>query len=165
MSKSAPDNPGDERESLIAEIHAAFRDVNRDGGVSWSETIEIDNHGSESARQAARRSDRDRHWSELVNDDKWDPGPGGSIGGFVFLDPIGFRYYLPAAMIRCLRHLEDVGNVSCFLQSPDLNRPEDPVFDLQQCRCIARFLWYMAREMEPSDDWLIPLERHWQDFL
>lgn len=90
----------EERAALIAEIHAAFEGVMREGGVSWSESEVVDDFGTDEERAAARAEDTDRCWTELAYDADWNIGP--ASGGWSFLDPIGFQYYLPAAMIRRL---------------------------------------------------------------
>jgi hypothetical protein len=84
-----------EREALIAEIYAAFKDVSREGGVSWSETYVLDFYGTPEERAEARDRDRDWSWTDLVDDPDWQIGQGS--GGLTFLDAIGFRYYLPHA--------------------------------------------------------------------
>lgn len=166
MNDFSPERSDSERDALIAEIYELFRDVTRTGGVSWSESAAIDHYGSEEARLLARQSDQETHWSQLVDDDRWQPGPGGTVGGFVFLDPIGFRYYLPATMIRCIHCLEDVGDVSRFLNvTSEPEFAEKALFTERQSRAIARFLWYMAQQREPSSVWLEPLECYWQLYL
>jgi hypothetical protein len=89
-----------ERDALIAEIHEAFEGVTREGGVSWNETFVLDGYGSEEECSKARKTDRDHRWADLAYDETWIAGPG--VGGWSFLDAIGFRYYLPAGMIRML---------------------------------------------------------------
>lgn len=93
------------REALIREIYTAFAGVSREGGVSWSEAYVIDMNGEEGERRIDRAQDKDTRWEELVDNSDWDMERG--IGGWSFLDPIGFRYYLPAAMIRLLRDNEE----------------------------------------------------------
>ena len=83
------------RIELIDLIKDAFKDVTREGGVSWHECEVIDNYGSDAERALARTRDTDRHWTELLSTEAFYPS---GIGGFCFLDPIGFRYYLPAAL-------------------------------------------------------------------
>ena len=94
----------DERSrALIDEIYDAFRGVTRDGGVSWSEAFAMDGYCVADERVEARKGDTDKSWTELVDSD-WGEHPG--LGGGAFLDPIGSRYYLPAAMVRALRRGE-----------------------------------------------------------
>lgn len=147
-----------EREALIAEIYVAFRDVTREGGVSWSETGVLDDYGTEAERLAARDTDREWGWTELVDDSKWQPDTG--WGGFSFLDAIGTRYYLPAALVRSVRLGRDVGiafhidfspPASGSLASSVINdfdlvayRTEQlSLLDDRQRRCVARFVRFM----------------------
>jgi hypothetical protein len=97
-------NLDSERNMLIAEIHRVFKDVNREGGISWRGAQVVDFGGDESY---ADYNDTDSSWEELLSNEDWYPGPG--IGGFSFLDPIGFRYYLPAAMVRTVSNGYDEG--------------------------------------------------------
>jgi hypothetical protein len=99
MDDSAPLNPCVEK--TIALVFETFRDVTLEGGVSWSESIAFDKYNSEREWQAARGKDCEPGWEVLANDPDWEPFPGG--GGFHFLDAIGFRYYLPVALVKKLR--------------------------------------------------------------
>lgn len=157
-----------EREELIREIHAAFADVSREGGVSWSEAEVIDGYGTEEEKAAARRADKDRSWTELVDNRKWDPGFG--IGGYCFLDAIGFRYYLPPAMIRCIRSGFDEGIAFHLTREGRLRHmgAQWSLLDQRQQRCVARFLRFMVAHTEADGDeffrkrWDEPLQRYWE---
>lgn len=139
------------RDDLIAEVHEAFRDVSREGGVSWSEAEVIDDYGGPAKCAAARKSDRDTHWSQLLDDPNWNPAPG--VGGFSFLDPIGFRYYLPVVMIRSLRSGFDEGfefyvSNSAVSDEPSLQQyrlQQQALLNESQRRCIQRVLLYLIR--------------------
>lgn len=184
-----------ERDAIIAEIHVAFATATRGKpAISWSETRAMDNYEDEEGQDAARKLDTESHWSELVDDKRWQPFPG--IGGFSFINAEGFRYYLPPTMIRCLRgdnsewypgHL--LGCIERFAgQSaaqrfvagptgeiqvvPDKSRPV--VWSTAQLVCIARFIAWMARhdpslEMNASigyeNVWAGALERTWKHLL
>ncbi len=87
----------DDKEEVRREIFDAFQGVNRDGGVSWAEAELIDMYGHPIGEQF---HDCDTSWTELVTDPTWDPDVG--VGGFSFLDGVGFRYFLAAAMVRSL---------------------------------------------------------------
>jgi hypothetical protein len=102
--------------ALIEEIYDAFRTVTRDGGVSWSEAFVMDQCGTDEERVEARRRDTDKSWTELVDSD-WREHPG--VGGWAFLDPIGSRYYLPAAMVRGIRSGESQLDVRLELVGTD----------------------------------------------
>jgi hypothetical protein len=166
-----------ERAALLAEIDAAFDNVRRDGGVSWSESKVIDNHGSSEERQKARESDTDPRWNELVDQSGWrlDIGDSG-IGGFSFLDAIGFRYYLPAAMKRSVLGVYDGGVGYHLRYGGKLDRwlaEQHSLLDRRQQRCVARYLRYMidvSRQPEhewgeeAAVEWTKTLDSHWLQF-
>lgn len=163
-----------ERDALIAEIHAAFADVSREGGVSWSETRVLDMYGSDEERSAARAQDTDRNWSDLVDDPEWNES---GIGGFSFLDPIGHRYYLPAAMIRTMR--DEWNDVLSFTLTMPQNyanpkhalRPGNhfleqwALLDVHQRRCVARFIRHMmhrdGEHSHESSEWREAYDSYW----
>lgn len=159
-----------EREALVAEIYDAFKNVLREGGVSWSESEVIDFYGSPEERAGARRKDTDIHWSQLVDDKNWSTEPG--VGGYSFLDAIGFRYYLPPGMLRCLRSGYDEG--ICFhLSDPgqgllEHKRNQQSLLDDRQRRCVAQFLLYMVKEAGHSlnaNNWRKALNCEWRRYL
>ncbi len=155
------------RDSILAEIHETFKDVSREGGVSWNESKVIDLYGGPDEREEARRADTETHWSQLVDDANWSVLPG--VGGFNFLDEIGFRYYLPPAMIRCVQSGCDEG-ICVYLME---RRPEfqshakrqQSLLDIRQRSCIARFLLYMARKYDHFYDWNLALNSGWRRYL
>jgi hypothetical protein len=161
-----------ERTLLTAEIHAAFKDVSREGGVSWSESEVIDGYGTDEEQAAARAQDKDTSWTQLVDDQNWNSEPG--IGGFSFMDAIGYRYYLPAAMIRCIRSGYDEG-IQFHLtigdrgqELRDYNIGQLAALDPRQRQCVARFLRYMIAVSAVREDdqyeakaWLAALDSYW----
>lgn len=147
------------RERLIEEIHVAFAGVSREGAVSWRESVGIDLYGyipSDSYH------DRDQSWLDLVTDPEWDPW--GGVGGFSFLDPAGFRYYLPAAMIRCLMSGIDEGiQFHLTLKAPNpkipFSRDMRPYtleqwsgLDQRQRFCVRDFIELMLRISSHLDE-------------
>ncbi len=142
-----------ECDAIIADIESAFRDVTRgDAGVSWNECVAIDDWKCEDECQAARRTDTDLHWTEFAYDTQWNPFPG--VGGFSFINLEGFRYYLPAMLIRALT--DDLVEANLLLlHLPRFTAPEQRTHwtDDQLC-CIARFMRFMATHDEwDSADW------------
>ena len=138
-------------EALIKEIVEAFKSVRREGGVSWSEADVIDDYGSMKERLAARAKDKEHSWQDLINDTNWYPQIGGR---YSFLDPTGFRYYLPPAMIRAIRLGVDQG-IQFHLTAPavgnefrDFATGKWSRFDETQLRCVAKFLRYMTELCE-----------------
>lgn len=160
------------RDALIADIQTAFKGVSRTDGVSWSEAEALDGYPhNRMDPQQEREKDREKKWEDLVDDPAWDAETG-ICSEWSFLDSIGFRYYLPPAMIRNLRSgeseslcfhltLHGVFHNSC-LQSWQL-------FDAQQCRCVSAFILFMrdhsaAIDLDESNDWQRAYESYWHQF-
>lgn len=169
----SPDDHHAERDTVIAGIHSAFGLITRGKhGISWNECIEIDNCESDDVCEAARRSDTDTRWSELVDDPEWQPFPG--FGGFSFINVEGFMYYLPPTMIRFLcgdnsewypGHL--LGVIGGFTEPHLLD-----FWSEQQLRAIARFISFMARHdpvllLSPEDPnpWAHAIDARWHAYL
>jgi hypothetical protein len=133
----------DDRDALIAEICGAFGDIDRRNAISWNECAALDRYESPADCAAARRSDLDTHWRDLIDDATWQPFPG--IGGYSFIDARGFRYYLPPAMIRFARG--DVsewypGHLLHVIERFTDQHPE--LFTPRMFAAIARFMAFMA---------------------
>jgi len=150
-----------ERVALLKDIEESFRGVNRDGCISWSEAFVRDMYGTEDEQQAARLSDLDGSWEELVDDPNWDPDAG--VGGWNFLDVFSIRYYLPAAMVRCIRSGKDEG----ILYHLTYNSTCWAALNGAQHKCVKRFLRYMVDLYE--NDWIDPAtgekESGWKYFV
>ncbi|MEL6498346.1 MAG: DUF6714 family protein [Planctomycetota bacterium] len=133
-------------ESVLEEIARAFRGVSIKGGVTISEAYAIDDYEPDDVRAAARASDTYQKWTDV--DVRQDMG--GSA--LTFMDPIGFRFHLPAYMSLVVRvELGDVPNTdsNClikfeqswmFEQSNELHSEQFSIFDHAQRRAVARFL-------------------------
>jgi hypothetical protein len=164
----------EQRTALIARIREAFKHVSRAGGISWSETVVIDNYGTDEERAVARGRDTERGWTHLLDDPAWSPEAG--IGGFSFLDPIGFRYYLGAAMIRVVNS-GDVDSTLAFTLTlpPDGDQLRSYIthqmsaLDDTQRGSIAAFLRFMIEFSEAEDEeiaadsWREALMSAWND--
>jgi hypothetical protein len=169
--KDLPQHLMEEQRSLEAEIRDAFKGVSREGGVSWNETKVLDDRGSDEEAKAARATDTDQDWTELA-DSTWDVGPG--FGGFAFLDAIGFRYYLPAAMIRTLHDGVHAGHCWGIDGTLTLHKGNKPtaqamrehmlsqwsLLDDRQRRAVARFLAFMVAWSEAIENWVEM--KYWQ---
>jgi predicted RNase H-like HicB family nuclease len=161
-----------EREDCIDEIYAAFAHVTREGGISWSETDVIDDYGTAEQRAAPRANDMEAGWQQLVDDPHWICDRG--FGGFSFLDPIGFRYYLPPAMIRSLRCDAGAGDIAFHLKAPDSNterskeREQWSALSAPQRHCVAHFIRTMmlidAANVPDSEYWYWALRDYWHQF-
>lgn len=146
----------DEREALISEIHAAFKEVSRGRGVSLHEARAIDNYESDLEREKARKLDTDSSWDEVPDKDIEY-----FHDVFSFFDEEGFRYYLPAYMIWAVKYFDVSGscssdNVIYNLECSPVSRGKDrlvfDLFDLAQCRAICRFLKFMESNPLHADD-------------
>jgi uncharacterized protein DUF6714 len=157
--RNARDHLKKRRIQLIDQINTVFRHVSRDGGISIREAHVIDDYGSDEERQAARAEETDSHWSDV---DVENLDPGGSALSFV--DPIGFRYYLPAYMVYTLKsgygdalgeenvdsnvfestifklNASASGDQDCI----DHQRERFALFTSKERTCIARFLAFDA---------------------
>ncbi len=138
---SSDDRLKRERRSVEAEIRDAFASVTREGGVSWNESIVIDGDASGRTRGEARALDTEMRWEDLVDDANWNHEVG--IGGFNFLDPVGFRYYLAPAMIRCIRDRGGELIAYALLVDGAFKQKKVSLFDDRQLCAVARFIRLM----------------------
>lgn len=145
-----------QRDALIEEIRAAFAGVELGDGVSWNQSAKIDLYCYPHEIAAARATDAHRPWIGYARDRTWCVGPG--VGGFTFLDALGYRHYLPAAMIRCLTDPEadnSCGSMPYHLtlgEPPEYQLDQWSLLDERQRRCTARFVRWMAT-IEPEGEW------------
>ncbi|MCC6322536.1 MAG: hypothetical protein IT438_13995 [Phycisphaerales bacterium] len=162
-----------ERAGLLEHIDAVFRDVSRAGGVSWSQAEATDRCCSVDEVAREGREDTDHHWTELLEEHRdWEPAPG--LGGFSFLDPIGFRYYLPAAMVLCVRGGCDRGILFHLAVGARRHRGGQimlrkfEILTVPQRLCVRRFVAYMIEATLMSGDeyeaegWLDAFTDYWQ---
>lgn len=163
-------------DEVIAAIHAAFAGVSRRGGVSWEGTFRVDLDWIEvEEARALSAKEPEVDWTRLVDDETWWPFPG--IGGFNFIDSIGFRYYLPPTMIRSLRpdthdewypgHFLEI--IERWVDEPGwLDEPDPVTFTPTELTAIAMFVAHMA--VHDTDDgsrdvWADHLKARWQKHL
>jgi hypothetical protein len=93
---------------VVNAITSAFNGVSREGGVSLHETRVLDGLGSESEMIEARAKDIDAKWQDVPDSAIEKP-----LLSLNFLDPIGFRYYIPAYMIWEIRIISGEKWVDC----------------------------------------------------
>lgn len=86
------------RQALIALVLQAFKDVTREGGVSWSQTFVMDDYGSASQLAEAAAQDRELDWIELAQQGPWNH-ESAVCGVWGFLDAISAKYYLAASLL------------------------------------------------------------------
>lgn len=148
-----PNNKQQQAETLRQMIRTHFAGVSRQGGISLHQTEVVDACGSAKAMLTALSQDTDSQWIEVQ--DGWIEQFGG-VGGLVFLDPIGFRYYLPAYMDWFIRKGETSNSMSTESLLFSLQRGAigdttfDQLFTQAQIDTIIAFLDYVAEH----DEWL-----------
>ena len=89
------------------------------------------------------------------------------MGGFSLLDPIGYRYYLPAAMIRSLRTGGcgfSVIDFADILTASNLKIAQWEMLDDRQRRGVGRFLRFMIEESPDNEHWQRAYKSHWDRF-
>jgi len=170
------------RDHLIEQIKSAFSGVTRSGGISLREARVIDDYGTEEERAKARSLETDSHWSEV---DVEGLDPGGSCLNFI--DPIGYRYYVPAYMSYALTNAypDALGDPwvdsNCFdhlIYSLNATIRHDPdriayqrkrysLFTTKECTSIARFLAFDAECVmyEDETDSIDALKNEWIGYL
>jgi hypothetical protein len=138
------------RAELIAEIEAAFQNVQRGGGLTLFEA-HMEGVGSEADFQRARAREIHATWRDVP-----DKVIARCYSALSFLDPEGFRYYLPAYMRFAVRYFDDPKlwdepavdwAIYAFRGYESFREYKEPlfsIFDEPQARVICRFLRFMA---------------------
>jgi len=147
-------------ENLIAEIRSAFAGVSIKGGVTLTEAYAIDDFEIGATRAEARAQDTYTDWTK-IDIPSLDPGD----SALCFVDPIGFRFHLPAYMSHAIKqnahtvsgYIEIEPLIYCFQIANDYGKRMTAEFDQAQFAACARFLVYAAeeqytRESEFRDD-------------
>ena len=137
-------------ENLIAEIRSAFAGVSIKGGITLTEAYAIDNYEDAATRSRARAQDTYTDWTK-IDVCRLDPGQ----SALSFIDPIGFRFHLPAYMCRIIKQ-QTTHQLSGFLDlerllptfqiANDYGKRMTAEFDQAQFAACARFLIYVAEE-------------------
>lgn len=166
-----------DRDRLIAKIGEAFRHVTLTGGRSWVQCELLDT-GLSTAHAPHSHRQRERPWQQLVDEPGWQPFPG--VGGFAFIDAIGFRYYLPPTMIRFIRgdvshyydtHLPSIITGFVPMHGVTVEQDDDARWSVRQLRCIAQFIAFMASDRSSNADdesraaWQAMLDAGWRRYL
>lgn len=134
--------------ALIQTITDAFSNVLREDGVSLHQARVIDDYGSPEEEAQARLLDTDTHWWEVP--DEW-------IAEFYeilnFVDPKGFRYYLPAYMIWVLKHYDTtesntvdstIYSFFTYKSSKDWKQQYFDLLDEAQSKAACQFLRHVV---------------------
>ena len=136
------------RDAVIRQIEIAFDGVDRKFGVSLHEACIIDDYGSKWEQMQARMTDTEWRWQDV---------PEADIARYFwilsFLDPIGFRYYMPAYMIWTLKNYlhTDSMSTNATIYSLDLSdqfrehrMKRFNLFTRSQSEATCAFLRFMA---------------------
>ena len=159
------------RIDLIEAIEQSFAGVTRVGGMSWRQAeLEDGVAYSDEEYRAAGRKDSETAWQQLVGSRIFEGCP----SEWSFLDPIGYRYYLPACMITYLTLGENAG---CLSDELTLNRYRDQgllqyrirqwsLLDSAQRASIVQFIrfmgeWLLALAPESDNYWDEALKSYW----
>lgn len=154
-----------EQDAVEALIRRAFRGVTREGGISWSEADELSCCADEATLAAARAMDIDRQWEDLVEDASWRHNTGGDE--WIWLDAIGFRYYLAPAMIRCAREGADESLVLAIQIYGDHKEDQVRLLTRNQKHAAARFVRLMTaiETLDPySNSWSLAYRLYWRQW-
>ena len=126
------------KEFVLEQIKSAFSGVTREGGISWREADALDSYGTIEVQAAERAKDTDQSWMEVALDPDWTIDHYDS--NFSFLDKIGFRYYIAAAIVRHLVMDREAQFLMYQLEPPDsLDRWD---FNESQQLAIASYVHY-----------------------
>lgn len=159
------------RQTLIQTITLAFQDVGRADGVTLHQARVLDDYGSEEEQAQALALDTDSHWWEVP--DEWISEFSEALS---FLDPVGFRYYIPAYMIWTLKHYTTSQSFSvdstiyAFYLYKGLEAHKLGYFELMdsaQAQVICQFLRYCVKfGGDYLDDRVAQeaLDKYWQQF-
>jgi hypothetical protein len=169
------------RDALIAEINHAFDGVSRGYGITLHEAIALDDYAPQEERMAARRRDRESSWQEVTDQDVLE-----CQSALSFLDPEGFRYYIPTFMILGLKlmqlpRFDARDDQAGILHSssyhllhfyPKSLRQSEPAlfvdkyrFSNAQCRVIAKFLRLIIDcEEWGADEVTVNAVERWEQF-
>jgi hypothetical protein len=160
------------RDAIERAIRAAFAGIALGAGVSLRQAEALDRRGAlTKAAYAALRRD------EIVDD--WSRLPDAALedAGVAFLDAAGFRYYIPALMLRLLAAYDGASpRVIATLAAlyPKQGARADPrvqyaLLDEAERRAIARFLAALPDlvPLDHEDATVVSraLRNHWQAFV
>lgn len=161
-----------EEAAIVAAIRKAFARVRR-GRITLHEALVIDSFGYESERLEARLADVDRAWTD-VPAAHLDHG----ANALAHLDPVSWRYYLPAFMVWVLANFRTSQSlaIDCTIYTLDPAEENSQLseytehrfrlLDEDQCAAVSMFLRHMARGEGHGDEGVArrALDEHWERF-
>jgi hypothetical protein len=140
-------------QEVISAIHSAFKDVTREDAITTHEAEAMDAY---SDRKSARLLDTDKRWRDVP-----DSAIEECQDVFCYLDPKGFRYYIPAYMIWSLQNYESNSAMSTIYALSASNRDRFGLLDPAQREAICAFLEYVAESYD-DDSARMALDRYWR---
>jgi hypothetical protein len=138
------------RLELIEHLFAEFKDVSRAGGVSWTQTFVMDDYGSDEEVARAANEDTDTNWIDLARGDAWFLGIPETP--WSFLDPVGTRYYIAAAMLLDLERGTTTGHEYLLSRGPRDDRLDLLTHD-QFCVVAMYMRWKREYAAVAEDIW------------
>ena len=130
---------------LIEKITAAFDGVSRKNGISLNAAQALDDYSSlEEAKKIGRKMDRDTQWQEVP--DKWLMQ---FQDIFPYLDPKGFRYYIPAYMVWSLKEpkASDSNSLSSLMWAIENNnkhfQPHLEILNQEQLQVVSDYIEFV----------------------
>jgi len=161
-----------DKNKIIQDIQEAFKGVSREGGESLHETRVIYNGGSGEERVKARAKDLDKKWESI---------PARDIeihsSALCYMNPISFRYHIPAFMIWILKNYEQSNSFTVdstiyvlFIEQRmwESIKERFTILSKQQSAAIAHFLKYLIdNDKDRIDDVhaQLALDAYWNQFL
>ncbi len=141
------------RRDIIECVLREFKDVKRTGGVSWSQTFVMDDYGSEEEMSRAANKDTDTNWIDLARGDNWFLGIPGTP--WSFLDAIGTRYYIAAALLLDMERGMSTGHEDLLTVGPWDDRLDLLTHD-QLC-VVAMYIRWKRECAAASEDVLLEM--------
>ncbi len=155
-------------ESLVSAMERAFATVSR-GLITLHEAEVIDHHGTDAERRKAQTHDPEADWRDIP-----ESSIGDCLNALPHLDPISWRFYLPAFMRLGLRTLgsprSPMDRVIYSLalgddrEINDYQRERFRTLDSEQARVVHRFLEFAAQSDAHCDGHIarVALEKYWR---
>jgi hypothetical protein len=156
---------------IVALVRQAFAGTVRRGGLSLREADVLRRQGTAYEKAKARVLDDDLEWKQVPFEDLQQ------FPVLSFLDPVGFRYYLPAFMVWVLTEAERIDPTVLVTLLSALARTERKgaqadsqyaLLDKQQSETVALFLEYVMEHHPDEAVWSLAqeaLESYWQQFF
>ncbi|MEH1828183.1 DUF6714 family protein [Nostoc sp.] len=129
------------RLALIEQITAAFDGVKRSDGITLHEARALDDYAD---AQKARKLDSESQWQDIP--DEWIEY---FSDVFPFFDAKGFRYYIPAYIIWCLKHYKTSNSdtldntIYAIKNRGGYYHPHLELLNTTQLQAIKAFLQFM----------------------